>query len=350
MHSGRLVTLAAAVLALFTLAPPAQAAEFHFTATSDMRQYHSHFNDLCESINYELGGPGVFHVSIGDIDGRVWENRDVIDDTFGESAIWYPVIGNHESEDGVEMEWLRDEYDNGNGERTPLKLFTNQDGPTGTVRMNYTWDYENVHFVALNQYWDGGTNEGNGRSLNGSDTAADGDIVPELYDWLAADLAANTRPLVIVFGHEPAFPQYRHLDNSLNKYPENRDAFWQLLEDNNVVAFLNGHTHVYYKHQGNKDGVGNTWQIDLGNAGNDSEFEDGYTYGDVRVTDCEITFDIWQDKDKDGTYELIDSWTESITPPSLTCAGMERSISTSRRRTSTTTARGLLRRLRDRRR
>jgi hypothetical protein len=110
-----------------------------------------------------IDGSAVFVGRIGNaaddaFDEQVPENRAVIDANFGASAIWYPIVGNHETETGADMQWVRNEYDNGNNVRTPLKNYTNQDGPTGTVRTNYSWDCNNAHFIALNEYWDGGTN------------------------------------------------------------------------------------------------------------------------------------------------------------------------------------------------
>ena len=31
-----------------------------------------------------------------------------------------------------------------------------------------------------------------------------------LREWLEADLATNSKPFTLVFGHEPAFPKFRH--------------------------------------------------------------------------------------------------------------------------------------------
>ena len=127
------------------LAPEAQ--DFHFTVTGDMRDQHAAYGRVLQSINNILGDPGVFHVSPGDIDSTIPDNRAVIDTYCGSNYLWYPLIGNHEvdSGDGPDIEWLRNEYDNGNGVRTPLKNFTNQNGPTGTTRLTYSWDYGNAH-------------------------------------------------------------------------------------------------------------------------------------------------------------------------------------------------------------
>ena len=295
---------------------------WRFTVTSDMRGQHAAFDVLCQQVNTKVGGPGEFHVSVGDIDGRAWENRAVIDTNFGAGLKWYPIIGNHEEEDGVEIEWLRAEYDNGNGVRTPLSdpSMTNADGPVGTQRVNYTWDYGNAHFIALNEYWNGNPTEGTGQDITKDDTATDGDVVSELRAWLEADLQANQKPFVFVFGHEPAFPYHRHVGDSLDGHLANRDAFWQVLEDYDVAAYLCGHTHYYSKHQGDKDHLGDVWQLDAGNAGNDPG--DGKTFFNVIVYDDRAEVEVWRDNQTDDytLYETVTLLPATIIPEPITLA------------------------------
>jgi hypothetical protein len=293
-----MLILVTAVAGCLTACVPATppAGSFHFTVTADMRGYHIKFGNLLQAIN-DGPGPGIFHVSIGDIDDTIPENRAQIDDKFGAAAIWYPIIGNHEAETMSDMEWLRTEYKIGNNGRTAFKFSTNQDGPAGSVETTYSWDYGNAHFIALNQYWDGGM-------TLGSDNATDGDIVAALYNWLSADLTANTKPFVFVFGHEPAFPYNRHVGNSLDQYPNNRDAFWSLLEAEGIQAFFCGHTHYYSKHCGDKDHVGGVWQLDVGNAGNDPG--DGLTYFNVVVGSSQATVNVYRDGGT-GVFTLFES-------------------------------------------
>ena len=300
---------------------------YHFTVTADMREEHTYFGDVCQAVNALAGGPGLFHVSPGDIDGSVQENRDVIDAKFGPSAVWIPGIGNHEcdSGSGADIEWLRTEYDTGHDVRTPLKDFTNADGPAGTERLCYTWDdaATNSHFIMLNEYWNGGTNEGSGTDLHvegdtSNDTAADGDIVEALRTWLATDLAANQDKAIFVFGHEPAFPENRHVGDSLDAEVDNRDAFWALLEQYDVLAYMCGHTHYYSRHEGDTNGDGDVWQIDLGNAGNDSG-EDKFTFLDVVLLNGEVRFDVYQSPEGDSDWSLAESWSvpaNSVPEPS----------------------------------
>ena len=293
------------VVLVLGVAGAAMGESFHFTVTADPRDYHDKFGDTLNAINTLVAGPGVFHVSPGDIDHTVAENRAEIDTYFGADALWYPGVGNHEAETPEDMTWLRDEYNTGNaGVRTPLKNSTNQDGPATTLETNYTWDYGNAYFIQLNQYWDGS-----------SDTGARGDVVPALRTWLAAKLDANTKPVVFVFGHEPAFPENRHGDDSLNAEPYNRDPFWQLLEEKEVNAYFCGHTHDYSKHLGNRNGEGSVWQIDAGAAGNGTD----ETFIDVIVTDTKVTYDVYDNST--GTWAKLEGWStpliDTSPPPPL---------------------------------
>jgi 3',5'-cyclic AMP phosphodiesterase CpdA len=298
------LSLVTAVLAWTTR--PAAGEPFHFTVTADPRQHHAEFGGVLAAINSNVGGPGAFHITAGDADLSCAENREQIDEQFGASALWYPVNGNHEIE-SADMAWMRGEYTTANAStRLPLKLFTNQNGPSGSVETTYSWDYGNAHFISLNEYW-------NGQPAAGSDIATDGDVVPELRAWLAADLAANTKPAIFVLGHEPAYPKNNHLTDSLNEHPENRDAFWELLKSYGVSAYICGHTHVYSRFQLDDAGP---WQIDVGNAGNNT-LGDGYSFLDVAVDDSSVTYSLWHDADGAGAGGFVDaqSWSTPILEP-----------------------------------
>ena len=293
--------IGSALLALTAFGQTARAV-VHFTVTADPRSNHTGFDSTLQAINTLVGGPGAFHVTVGDEDDDITENRVVVDARLGGNYPWFPIIGNHEQETSTEMTWLRAEYNTGNAGRTAIKNypFGVTSGPLGTTETTYSWNSGNAHFISLNQYWNGGT-------AAGSDIATDGDVVSQLRTWLAADLAANRDKVTVVFGHEPAFPENRHVGDSLDAHPANRDAFWDLLEsENQVAALIVGHTHVYSKHQGDKNGVGDVWQIDAGNAGNGSP----YTFVDVSIDGNTVNYRTFDNSG--GTFHVVESWNQTV--------------------------------------
>jgi len=190
-------------------------------------------------------------MSSGDIDPPDQVYAD-LQHYIGSDYLWYPVVGNHEAETSEDMEWLRSYNSDGNSLPGVVNI-----GPTGGKETTFSFDYQNVHFVIINEYYD-----------TGSDTSTDGDIPDQLYNWLLNDLTTSTKPVTLVFGHEPAYPQpdeeserLRHETDSLNKYSSNRDLFWSALKNNNVSAYFCGHTHNYSKMK-----FDTVWQIDAGHA------------------------------------------------------------------------------------
>lgn len=224
-----------------------------FALAADMREYtgfnRHYFRGVCERL--ATGGTGDFMISPGDIDPPE-QVLNTLHTYVSEDYIWYPVIGNHEAETLNDMSWLRTFNENG----TKLPAIVNS-GPLGGKETTYSFEYGNTHFIIINEYFD-----------NNIDTQTDGDIPDQLYNWLITDLASNTKPIVFVFGHEPAFPKQdeesgrlRHETDSLNKYTAHRDRFWNLLKINGVTAYFCGHTHNYSKAK-----INGIWQIDVGHA------------------------------------------------------------------------------------
>jgi hypothetical protein len=278
----------------------AGAETFRFTASCDHRPVQPEniprWEWLLDEMSRTVIDEGVFHIMPGDFEDPRFTDAS-LKLQFGEDVVWYPIMGNHEFDEPEFMEWIRNAY-------YSLPYIVNQ-GPAGCETTTYSWDYGNAHFVALNQYYDGV-----------SDTVKGGDIVDELYYWLEADLDASTKPAVFVFGHEPAYPQFRHVGDSLDQYPAHRDRFWKLLNDVQVMAYFCGHTHVYSAKQvDGPDWQPFTWQVDVGNAGNPTSIEPWQTFVDVTVTETEVIFNTWQGMEN-SPFTNIESWTVDIpTPP-----------------------------------
>lgn len=252
-HRLTALVIVASVLVVSGCARP---AGFNFDVTADMREFAppkhpgpEYFEGACLAIRD--AGPGAFMLIAGDLDPPP-AVRATLDAVLGPDYPMYPVVGNHEFDGPEHMPYLR-EYNRG-GDSLPGVVRV---GPPGAEETCYSFDYQNAHFVVLNQYFDGTADHG-----------ADGNVVPALYDWLAEDLAASEQPFIFVAGHEPAVAipdldsgRVRHRGDSLDKYPEENHRFWSLLRERDVVAYICGHTH-----NASIARINGVWQIDCGHA------------------------------------------------------------------------------------
>lgn len=272
----------------------ADSQPFTIAVTSDQRWYSGpgtydtsqYYRGACEAI--AAVGETAFMVSPGDIDevaGVHW----TITQTLGVTYTWYPVVGNHElpgngTEDytGANMDYLR-AYDYG----------AVNPGPSGCVSTTFSFDYENVHLVILNEYCD-----------TGGDAVTDGDMPDHLYNWLVADLAGTAQEHILILGHEPGYPQpdadngrMRHEYDSLNENPDNRDRFWELMESEGVAAYICGHTHNY-----SVVNIGGVWQVDSGHARGLGDTGARSTFVLIQVNGPIVTYEAYRDDAAGGAY------------------------------------------------
>lgn len=265
---------------------------YAFIVTADMRQYagpdyesSQYFQGACEAIRSV--GKGAFMVSPGDIDPPR-NVRYTIDKVLGRDYLWYPVVGNHEAETKADMAWLRDW---GQGSIPNLV----RRGPPNGEETTYSFNFQNAHFVVINQYYDGS-----------SDVGTNGDVTDLLYQWLKADLEASTKPLTFIFGHEPivSIPdadngRHRHADDCLNAHPENNHRFHVLLVEHDVTAFFCGHTHGYSAAL-----INGLWQIDAGHSRGLGDKGARSTFLRVRVAGDNVSVDVYRDDASGGPYQL----------------------------------------------
>ncbi|MEW6745709.1 MAG: metallophosphoesterase [Planctomycetota bacterium] len=263
-----------------------------FIVTADMRNfaggdYHSpqYFLGACRAIRKV--GAGAFMISPGDLDPPE-PIRGTIDKALGEDYLWYPVVGNHDTESDANMEWLRD------WARQGIPHLVRQGPPNGEETI-YSFDFGEAHCIVLNLYYTGET-----------DANPDGDVCDLLYDWLVNDLEQTSKPFVFVFGHEPIAPiadadngRSRHVGESLDEHPENAHRLRALLTDHGVAAYICGHTHNFSFAK-----LNGLWQIDAGHARGLGDPGAPSTFLKVTLRDGACSIEVFRDDGQGGPYTL----------------------------------------------
>jgi hypothetical protein len=276
-----------------------QAQGISFAAIADNRSYSTEYRVLLHELNEMTVNPEPvipypeFLVVCGDFD-PVAVNMSIYNDTLTYPHLppYYPVVGNHEFETPADMSYIL------NSMIPYLENVVNR-GVQGT----YSFDWGNVHCVVLDEY--------------AANDAGEADA--DLRAWLQADLNATEMDHVFVFGHEPAFPRYRHVGDSLDQFRESRNAFWNMLVmDPRVRAYFCGHTHYYSRMRvfdptsvgssGFPNQEGGVYQIDCGAAGH--SLSDGrMTLVYVHIEEDQVRFRAVTSPRTSATWEVTDEWT-----------------------------------------
>jgi hypothetical protein len=267
---------------------------FSFVLLADTRNYtgdnKDYFRGACEAIK-EID-TFQFIISPGDIDPPD-SVLYTIHKYIGKDITWYPIVGNHEAETNSDMVWLR----NYNKDGQTLPYIVNP-GPEPCKETTYSFDYENTHFVILNEY-----------CTDTCDDCTKGFIPDILYTWLQNDLQTTKKKNILVIGHEPAYPlpdiesqRLRHANDCLNQHPENRDKFVKLLQENNVIAYIVGHTHNYSIAKINK-----LWHVDVGHARGIGDKGSRSTFVKVNISSSEISYETHRLNIGTGKYEITDT-------------------------------------------
>jgi len=244
--------------------------------------------------------PAAFIVVTGDMDPLVSRYEDFLY-VFADAdtrPVFLPVIGNHEFEDGrAHFQYARD--------------FLIPSIP-GAVRRHatscdYYFDHRNVRIIAVDGY---------------TDLGKAGVINDEGRQWVEQVIKATPSSIdhIFISFHEPAFPRFRHIGDSFDENPEQRNAFWQMLlgYKNRVRAVLVGHTHSYCRMRvldpagaaandpkSFPDEVGGIYQIDAGAAGN----AEVNTIIQVQIEDKNVLFRVLQaEAGTDKPFTEKDKW------------------------------------------
>ena len=209
----------------------------------------------------------------------------------------YPVIGNHESP------WQRNII--------IQKILPVLDSITviDPQAAHYCLDWKNARFLIFNQY----TIEAP-RGCLGSKAIR---WATERIEEARADTWLHH---VFIFIHEPAFPRYRHLDDSFNQCPQERNSFWNVMAGNRdlVRAVFCGHTHTCSRIRIadpesadandptlfplQHDGV---YQIDSGASGQGKMI----TVIRIAINDSTVSgYAVEAEKSRGSKFKLIDEW------------------------------------------
>jgi Calcineurin-like phosphoesterase len=280
--------------ALLVLVAAASAETVRFAVASDNRGRPG-FVEIEKQIKKAAGGTVRFLISPGDEDPPE-TTREQIDQVFGAQFLWYPVVGNHELK---HLPYLRSYY------LDRLKR-TTRPGPKGCRETTYSFDVGNVHIAVLNAFWNGEQGVGDDRKFNGG-------IVAPLRAWLADDLRATSKAWKLVVAHPPAFPrpdqdwhESRHVGESLDRHPADRDAFWALLDRQGVAAYICGHSHRYSRYQPPGSRV---WQIDAALARGETNSWKYDTFVIVTADERRLKFEVYRNLKARGKFEITDTLT-----------------------------------------
>jgi hypothetical protein len=108
-----------------------------------------------------------------------------------------------------------------------------------------------------------------------------------------------------------------HVHDSFDAFPENRDAFWEMLVQHNdkVRGVFVSHTHYYSRMRvknpssvgdtGYPDQTGGIYQIDGGTTGKEGMPN---TVVEIQVQGTNLTFRAIQASDAVASFEMIDQW------------------------------------------
>ena len=216
---------------------------------------------------YDNGTDGVYTTNFFEI----YQNT-----IMGKTPLW-PATGNHEYANSTARQ-----IDHNIPYFGIFDLPTSAEagGAPSNSEAYYSWDYGNIHFVALDSY------------IIENGTSRLYDISGPQVLWLKQDLAANTKKWTIVYFHHPPFTMGSHNSDTEDELRLIRENIVPILEQYDVDLVLSGHSHDYERSKLQKGYVGLEASFDplIHDVSQSSGKYDGTTNSCVYVKDSPTSF------------------------------------------------------------
>ena len=138
------------------------------------------------------------------------------------NTVCWPAMGNHEGYSSNGNTGIGPYYD-----CYVLPTRGEAGGMASGTEAYYSFDYGNVHFIALNSY-----------DLDRSPTAP-------MARWLKADLEQTDADWIFAHWHHPPYTKGSHDSDTESQLVEMRQYIMPILEDGGVDVVFTGHSHIY---------------------------------------------------------------------------------------------------------
>lgn len=182
--------------------------------------------------------------------------------------------------------------------------------------VNYFVDWKNVRIIVIDQFSEFSKRQNGG--IFSWLTSDGGNINASGREWTESVINSAGPQIdhIFIAFHEPAFPRNRHVRHSFDRFPENRNQFWNMLVRNNdkVRAVLVAHTHYYsrmriknplsVKDIGLPDQEDGVFQIDCGITGRKAYDN---TIIEINIQGKNVRFRVIQAQNN-RPFHLIDTW------------------------------------------
>ncbi|MYD44018.1 MAG: HYR domain-containing protein [Gammaproteobacteria bacterium] len=150
--------------------------------------------------------------------------------------VLWPVPGNHEFGASDSPSQTGPYY-----EAFTLPKSAEAGGVASGTEAYYSFDYGNVHFVALDSH-DTDRTAPNNPTTNICPDSGEGGA---MYGWLCEDLAATTQDWIFTYWHHPPYTKGSHDSDAESQLIEMREKFNPVIEYFGSDLNLTGHSHSY---------------------------------------------------------------------------------------------------------